>query len=266
MSDDVRELRRLLEEERKRAEIAEQRLHNTTKELGNTTKTLKKTRKSLEDAKSTIFKQQILARPTTIFEYLDTCHMHLFLGLTVGDTKDSTKGALTKPDGRLRPQKITEWLGFADEQERVWNRLMDVETETTRSKLDLRHFQRDTLARPVRSLISSLYSNEEVRTRFHLLGEISFENHGNTLNDEPNEDEPPAECPPAKLRKTDKGEATPPTPASNPHPLVNEFCVYNRGNGQNLPAFIVELKPPHKLPLSIIERSLKNMDLDEVLQ
>ncbi|KAI1934409.1 hypothetical protein LOZ66_005877 [Ophidiomyces ophidiicola] len=150
MSDEVRELRRLLEEERKRAEIAEQRLHNTTKEL----------------------------------EHQRAC----------------------------------------------------------------------------------LYSNEEVRTRFHLLGEISFENHGNTLNDEPNEDEPPAECPPAKLRKTDKGEATPPTPASNPHPLVDEFCVYNRGNGQNLPAFIVELKLPHKLPLSIIKRSLKNMDLDEVLQ
>ncbi|KAI1938719.1 hypothetical protein LOZ12_004040 [Ophidiomyces ophidiicola] len=301
MSDEVRELRRLLEEERKRAETAEQRLHSTTKELDNTTKdlhnttkdlhdttkTLKKTRESLEDAKSTIFQQQILNRPTTIFEYLDTCHTHLFLGLTVGDTKDSTKGALTKPDGRLRPQKITEWLGFADEQEGVWNRLMDIEfvserhfsslsfltelgaslrTETTRSELDLRHFQRDTLSRPVRSLISSLYSNEEVRTRFHLLGEISFENHGNTLNDEPTEDEPPAECPPAKLRKTDKGEATPTTPASNPHPLVDEFCVYNRGNGQNLPAFIVELKPPHKLPLSIIEHSLKNMDLDEVLQ
>ncbi|EFW18617.1 hypothetical protein D8B26_005366 [Coccidioides posadasii str. Silveira] len=294
MSEEAAALRRLLEEEKrlreeetklreeekKRRLDAEQRLHATQEELQSTAQNLQEEREQRK-------LQEELQQKTTIFEFLDACHTHLFLGLTVRHPKDSTKGDLANPVGRLRPEKIRKWLGFGAEQEEIWQGLMDsnfvqnrhfkslsllaesgaeLRTEKTGSELDLRQFRHETLTRPVRSVIAKLYSDERIRQRFQLLGAITFENHGNTLTEESLEAAPSGEpSRPAKFRKTGTGDATPASTPQSSRSLADEFCVYNKGDGQNVPVYIVELKAPHKLPQSTIESTLQEMDLDEVI-
>ncbi|KAF3480960.1 uncharacterized protein GIQ15_06307 [Arthroderma uncinatum] len=255
----LEEQKRLLEEERSLREEAEQRLRTAQQET----------------------------RLTTIFEFLDGCHTHLFRGLTISDAKESTKGVVSNPDGRLRPERIRQWPDFAAEQGRIWRDLVGMEfvlerhfkslhglaesgaelrTEKTGSELDLRLFQHETVTRPVRSVITKLYSNLQIRQHFHLLGNVTFENHGNTLSEEPTQTGSPQEPPrPTKLRKTGRADSTPVTTPHSSRPLADEFCVYNKGNGENVPAYIVELKAPHKLPLTTIQSTLHDMDLENVL-
>ncbi|EAS32868.3 uncharacterized protein CIMG_03892 [Coccidioides immitis RS] len=273
MAQESDKYRLLFEEQKKLREETEQRLRATQQDLHTA-------QQSLHDEREQI-------RPTTIFEFLDGCHTHLFRGLTVRNPKDSTKGDLSNPDGKLRPERIRQWPDFAAEQGRIWKDLIgmdfvlerhfkslhglaesgaELRTEKTGSELDLRQFQHETLTRPVRSVVTKLHSNIQIRQHFRLLGSITFENHGNTLSEESTEtrslEGPPR---PTKLRKTGRADATPVTTPRSSRPLADEFCIYNKGDGENVPAYIVELKAPHKLPLSTINSMLHDMDLEDVL-
>ncbi|KAI1935734.1 hypothetical protein LOZ57_006872 [Ophidiomyces ophidiicola] len=236
--------------------------------------------------RQSLYEEREQKQPTTIFEFLDGCHTHLFRGLTVRNAKYSTKGDLSNPDGKLRRERIRQWPHFAIEQGRIWKDLTGVDfvlerhfkslhglaesgaelqTEKTGSELDLRQFQHETLTRPVRSVVTKLHWNMQIRQHFRLLGGITFENHGNTLSEESTETRSAEGLRPTKLRKTGRVNATPVTTPRSSRPLADEFCVYNKGAGENIPAYIVELKAPHKLPLSAIRSTLHDMDLEEVL-
>lgn len=102
MAQESDKYRLLFEEERRLREEAEQRLHATQQDLHDERKQ---------------------KQPTTIFEFLDGCHTHLFRGLTVREAKESTKGILSNPDGRLRPERIRQWPDFAAEQGRICTRM-----------------------------------------------------------------------------------------------------------------------------------------------
>ena len=52
---------------------------------------------------------------TTLSEYPDACHEHLFPGLSTQDKKSSAEGNLAKAEHKLRPSKIKEWTDFPDE-------------------------------------------------------------------------------------------------------------------------------------------------------
>ncbi|OBT39572.1 hypothetical protein VE00_09485 [Pseudogymnoascus sp. WSF 3629] len=65
---------------------------------------------------------------TTLPEFLDACHNHLCLGLTIQpDTTQSTQGDAANADNKPRPDRILPWPEFDAEQARTWQDLMDSE-------------------------------------------------------------------------------------------------------------------------------------------
>lgn len=149
---------------------------------------------------------RIQTQNTTLPEFLDACHVHLFLGLTVDPDKDSSaKGDPANADHKLRPAKIREWINFPQEQISIWGDLMnngfvnerhftpsfslsqqgkEARERMVRSKLDLSYFQRQTVETPVASVVRQLHANPQLRQIYSLHGDVTFENHANTLTDE----------------------------------------------------------------------------------
>ncbi|KAK2813999.1 hypothetical protein FQN50_000403 [Emmonsiellopsis sp. PD_5] len=269
--------RRDAEEGRRNAEQVEQQARTDADQAQRDTEQARREVRQLEE--------QI--RSSTLFEYLHACHVYLFSGLVPGEINKSTKGSASNADRKLRPHRLREWLKFADAQTEIWDRLLDEDNEAfimerkfdslhammamgrkTRkhinSELDLRYFQRDAITEPVGSVIEVFFGNERIRQVFELQGRIAFENHANTLTDA--EEDEGAVARPAKLRKGTAGAATPTTTPTSARPLADEFCVYNKGKNVKIPALIGELKPPHKLPLAVIQDGLEEMELDEVVE
>lgn len=231
---------------------------------------------------STRLELQYLRQATTLPEYLDACHVNLYLGLTPGAPAVSTGGPAARPEGKLRPNHIREWLDFPDKQEEIWADLMDVNfaakqlfsplgylsrrgseiRKHVRSEMDLHHFDMGSVRQPLTSIIENLYENSHLRQVFDLRGTIDMENHANTLVDEDDDGLP---RPSVKLRKTSE-VATSTTQLKSSRPLADEFCVYNQGEHKKVPAFVVEIKPPHKVQLGVIEAGLQDMDVDEVIK
>ncbi|PGH36096.1 hypothetical protein GX50_01108 [[Emmonsia] crescens] len=292
--DEIQRLRQLLENEKRRrqdaeqaqqdAEQAQQHAEQARQDAEQAQQHAEQAQQHTEQARRALEEQM---RPLTLFEYLDACHIYLFSGLVPGNTKRSTKGNADNADGKLRPHRIREWLPFADAQTEIWDRLLNEDNEgfimqrkfkslhalmtmgketqkNIHSELDLRYFQREAITQPVRSIINSFFENERLRRVFGLQGQIAFENHTNTLADS-EEDEGVVDRP-SKLRKRTGGAATPTAPPASARPLADEFCIYNKGEKVRIPALIGELKPPHKLPLAVIQNGLEEMELDEVVE
>ena len=63
---------------------------------------------------------------TTLPEFLDACHTHLFLGLTIQpDSTQSTQGDAANAENKPRPDRILPWLEFDAEQASTWEDLME---------------------------------------------------------------------------------------------------------------------------------------------
>ncbi|TWU74395.1 hypothetical protein ED733_002585 [Metarhizium rileyi] len=244
-------------------------------------------------------------RNTTLPEFLDACHRLMFLGLNVGPTKSSTKDDPANAELKLRPDSIREWSNFPQEQSQIWRALMqadfterhftplivmevngkELRKRSLRSELDLGYFERQTVETPVASVIEGLFTNTQLRETFQLKGDVSFENHANTLTDERIlvTDMSSMSLEPAPLRRSRrlaaKSGGTPSLPAATrqdghqecrqqrlARPRADQFCVYNKGISERLPAFIVEYKSPHKLSLAHIKAGLVDMDLDDIVR
>ena len=148
---------------------------------------------------------RLQTQATTLPEFLDACHVHLFLSLAVQKYSDSTTGDPANADRKLRPAQIREWTSFPNEQVSIWEDLMDTAFATERhftpllalqeygketrgrmvgSELDLSYFQRQTVESRVAAIVQQLHANPRLRQIFCLNGDIIFENHANTLTDE----------------------------------------------------------------------------------
>lgn len=165
-------------------------------------------RRLREQAEDQLRVQTQQTQETTLPEFLNACHVHLFLGLSIQKDKDSsTKGDPANADRKLRPTKVREWTSFPTEQALIWKDLMNTKFAIERhftpllalkeygkeawermvsSKLDLGYFQRQMVESRVASIIKQLHANAQLRQVFCLKGDITFENHANTLTDEPN--------------------------------------------------------------------------------
>ncbi|KAL6229918.1 hypothetical protein BDW75DRAFT_224012 [Aspergillus navahoensis] len=163
---EIQELRRRLEEERRLRE-EEQQLR--------------------EQAEDQLRLQTQQTQQTTLPEFLDACHAHLFLGLSIQKTKDSsTKGDPANADRKLRPNKVREWTSFPAEQASIWEDLRDTEFTTERhftpllalseygkearermvsSEMDLGYFQRQAVESRV-ATVATERSNSYTATRF----------------------------------------------------------------------------------------------------
>ncbi|OJD10750.1 hypothetical protein ACJ73_09708, partial [Blastomyces percursus] len=241
-------------------------------------------------------------QPTTLPEFLDACHVHLFLGLAVQTNSALwTTGSPENADRKLRPTKICEWTSFPAEQALIWKDLMASDFHSQRqfthlmvleengrevsrrmigSEMDLNIFQRQTIEMRVTSIIEKVYANPPLRRVFKLKGDISFENHANTLTDESNiaaemnllsidQEQPRRSARLAALPSRVETQAPTPTQTPAQAPIsrarADQFCVYNKGGGLKVPAFIIEYKAPHKVSKAHIKAGLQDMDLDKVL-
>ena len=117
---------------------------------------------------------------TTLPEFLDACHNHLSLGLTIQpDSTQSTQGDAANADNKPRPERILPWPEFDSEQARTWDDLMGSEFVLERrftslhtleesreavrrrqmgSELDLNSFARFTVEDPVSQIIERFLS------------------------------------------------------------------------------------------------------------
>lgn len=157
-----------------------------------------------------------------------------------------------------------------------------------RPELDLSYFQRQTVETPVASVVRQLHANPQLRQIFSLHGDVTFENHANTLTDEQSIEEdmdslslnhteprrssrlaaklgPVGLSSAASAAQPTRRDRNAPRPRRS-RPRADQFCVYNKGPERKVPALIIEYKAPHKLSLAHIKAGLQDMDLDEVVR
>ncbi|GFF59791.1 hypothetical protein IFM51744_10050 [Aspergillus udagawae] len=188
---------------------------------------------------------KLQTQETTLPEFLDACHVHLFLRLSIQKDRDSsTKGDPANADHKLRP------------------------TKTVESR--------------VASVVKQLHANPRLRQVFYLNRDITFKNHANTLTDESNfiaemdslslSQRQPRRSNHLAAKLSRVGlSAQPPQShlkaiqSRTSQPQADQFCVYNKGPKGKVPTFIIEYKAPHKVSLAHIRAGLQDMDLDEVL-
>ncbi|KAL1954008.1 hypothetical protein VTO42DRAFT_1829 [Malbranchea cinnamomea] len=91
----------------------------------------------------------------------------------------STKGSADNADGKLRPDRIQEWIQYADEQTAIWHQLVNEENKDFIVQRNLISFNA-----LMGSIVKALYQDERLRQVFELQGHIDFENHTNTLTDD----------------------------------------------------------------------------------
>ncbi|KAI9781063.1 MAG: hypothetical protein M1839_006340 [Geoglossum umbratile] len=206
-----------------------------------------------------------LTRLTTLSEFLDLCHTHLFQTIAVQtDPSLSTQGdGVTSVKGKTRPRFICPWPDFGDTLNSTWDRLRDAyppsnprafhhlaclktcgEEITTRllaSEPDVAYLMRLAIKSPTSKILRYLHTLPELREEFHLDSTgIVFDNHPNALSDRAEE---------VILKKMAHQTLRPSTP----------ICVYTTevgGKATNKVAFVIEYKPPHLITTDLLRLAL----------
>ncbi|KIX00090.1 uncharacterized protein Z518_10227 [Rhinocladiella mackenziei CBS 650.93] len=62
---------------------------------------------------------------TSLAEFLDACHVHLYQGLAVQHKTQSTQGTPANADRKLRPGYMVSWMDFPANQTRMWDIVME---------------------------------------------------------------------------------------------------------------------------------------------
>ncbi|KAI1911969.1 hypothetical protein LOZ61_003510 [Ophidiomyces ophidiicola] len=254
-------------------------------------------RRQAEDERRQLERQM---QPTTLPDFLDACHVHLSVGFSSRiNYKTGTKGDPENADSKLRPDYISEWTTFPQEQSAIWKDLFDDEflsqghftslhtlkelgaslrKRSLGSELDLGYYERYTVEDHVSSAIEILFLDPRLRRIFNLKGEVKFENHGNTITSEERSVGPPLDLEmvspqtsPVRKRQKRVNESkgslntTSNVRLRSSRPRADQFCVYNTSSEETVPAFVIEYKAPHKLTLAIIEAGLVAMTVDDVV-
>jgi tRNA A-37 threonylcarbamoyl transferase component Bud32 len=227
------------------------------------------------------------SQPKNLVEFLKSCHGFSLALQVVTDETLTTQGDTTKPAGRLFPQRIVPWNDFPAQQETVWEKLsMSALFATQRvypsthqldyvqkyldpisSELGLRHYARDTVENPVRTLIQEIYQNVQLREQLQLGGTLMFESHTNLGNtsellieeevehmsiSESHTAEASGRTTKGKVKKASKNKRDTARGGRGVTGSADQFCIYELANGQRVPVVLVEYKAPHKLPLAEI--------------
>ncbi|ODQ68758.1 hypothetical protein LIPSTDRAFT_60119, partial [Lipomyces starkeyi NRRL Y-11557] len=208
-------------------------------------------------------------RRTTFEEFIRACHNLLSLQVEVGDKYLSTKGSLTKPTGRLCPQRLRNWADCLDSQQQLYNSVRNFlhapEVDAPRlfsSVHSLEDLRRNHCSRPLRSekdletyeqlavednvryVIAELCKIPDAREEFKLEDGVQFDNHANALTD-------------AESDKPDVKDQS-----SVRLPVPDKFFYRVKGNTNTL-FTTAEYKPPHKLSVESLCAGLRPMDFYE---
>ena len=309
MADELNQIKLLLIEERNRREAAEKAQTEAERGRAEEQRRREEEQRRREEEQRRREEEQRRreeveerTRKTTLPEYLDVCHKHLYLSLAIQkDATQSTQGKPANAKNKLRPERFVAWSDFPERQQAIWNDVMRsgfaleqhfTSAHTIResgdglnhrplsSELDLNHFQRTAIESPVSLIVNHLHQNRFLQQKFGIQGSVSFENHANSLSPEAKLGERMEQLSISGdgLRRSSRLEAqamaksAAPAPVIEqvqvPHPRADQFCIYNTGTtdaDNRVAAFIIEYKAPHKLPLGFIYEGLEDMDLKNVV-
>ncbi|KAI0163885.1 hypothetical protein GGR57DRAFT_451743, partial [Xylariaceae sp. FL1272] len=172
----------------------------------------------------------------TLQQYLEGCHSLLSLAIHVEtDPSSTTQGDTTNPTGRVFPRRIIPWAHpFC--YRAIFPSLHQLDyivttIEPIASENDLRHFARDTVEIAVQKLVGAAYRDDQLRAALNIQGSVTFESHTNLGGASVDASRNRA------TRKTRRGKSGP----------ADQFCVYRKSDGRNVPALAIEYKAPHKL-------------------
>ena len=221
-------------------------------------------------------------RQTTLTEYLSLCHTHLSKSISIQtNITFSTKGTPGNAKNKCRPDNLKPWEDYLqrhkdtlaslysvypspqpqvfDSSHSVHIAGKNVASVKIASESDLQYFVRQTIETPMTHIMQHLQSLDHVRDKYNLPQGFRFENHGNALSDTSPEDaQPPLPSTPGQTHDD---------PVSNPRP--DQFCFYTTVNDLNRVALVAEFKAPHKLPLEQLKRLLGShrdeIKLDEIV-
>ncbi|KAG9228961.1 hypothetical protein BJ875DRAFT_489361 [Amylocarpus encephaloides] len=236
------------------------------------------------------------SRPTNLVDYLKSCHVFSLALEVVTDKTLTTQGDTTKPAGRPFPQRIVPWGDFSIQQEAVWEKLSVSAPFTSQrvypsahqldyvqkyldpvsSELGLRHYARDTVENPVRTLIQGIHRNDQLREQLRLGGTLMFESHTNLgKTSEPLIEEEVGQM---SISESNTSQSERRRTKSKGNEVgkkgkrdmagggsrgitgsADQFCIYELADGQRVPVVLIEYKAPHKLPLAEIVVGLRGV-------
>lgn len=252
----VEELQRQLEEAERRREEAERR-HEEEKRL----------RQEAEER----------LEPTTFNDFIQGCHQFLTAPLKIqSNLQKSTKGSITRPDGRLCPTYLREWKDFPSHRERLFGTVAGVfhpESSPVRvfeskeglralgnlhcrrplaSELDLMGYQRYAVEEHVITVIQELIKIGPIDGLPVLGSGVSFENHANTLTD-----------PQSGQEEEDQEE----NQEEEWKPRSDQLCVFRKSSEAESLLYVIEYKAAHKLTPQNLRIGLKVSNFwEEVVQ
>ncbi|KAI1321137.1 hypothetical protein F5Y16DRAFT_389253, partial [Xylariaceae sp. FL0255] len=205
------------------------------------------------------------SQPQTLQQYLEACHS-LSLAIQIETNRSSTtQGEPTNPTSRIFPRQILPLLDglplcsdaffpSSHQLDYVASMIKPITSET-----DLRHFARETVENAVQKLCDAAFGDNQLRARLDVQGSITFENHTNLGNNIKNisasieqlaiiqnniSTVTPA---PRRSRKAKRGKSSP----------ADQFYIYRKSNGQNIPTLTIEYKAPHKLTRNEVVEGLR---------
>jgi len=221
---------------------------------------------------------------TTFNEFLQACHEHLHKPLRVETNKSWTTKGPTKPGNRYYPKNIEKWGNFAEEQRRVLSTARDIFYPTNKPALrlfspilsvedqgrlhcnirianeaSLRTYEKSAIEVQVADIINRLSEIVQDPKQFQLGQGIIFENDPNSLNEIAEEVQERLHIQPPRT----PSPIAPPSSSSNLEPdsdpkpgrtRADQYCIYKKVGGERQLLFVVEYKPPHKLPVGNLSR------------
>ncbi|KAH9203516.1 hypothetical protein DL95DRAFT_399263 [Leptodontidium sp. 2 PMI_412] len=233
------------------------------------------------------------SQPKNLIEYLEACHSFSVALEVITDATLTTQGDTTRPSGRPFPQRIVPWDDFPTQQEEVWQKIsinpdfhsqrvypsahqldyVQKYLDPITSELGLRHFARETVENPVRTLIEEIHGNEQLREQLQLRGTMMFESHTNLGQQsetsieeeiehlsitEPNTSKAGGRRAKSKGKQADKkGKKNAGGAGRRRAGAADQFCIYELSDGQRAPVVLIEYKAPHKFPLAEIIAGFK---------
>ncbi|OBT59278.1 hypothetical protein VE04_00367 [Pseudogymnoascus sp. 24MN13] len=227
------------------------------------------------------------SQPKNLIEYLETCHSFSLALKVVTDKSLSTQGDTTVPTGRPFPQRIVPWEDFPAQQEKIWEKLsISADFYSQRvfpsahqldyvrkyldpigSEITLRHYARETVENPVRTLIEEIHKHEQLREQLQLRGVMMFESHTNLAQpieqsmenemehmsiSEPNTSRAGRSRAKGKGKQVGGQHNTRGASWRKRVGSADQFCITEQSDGQMVPVVSIEYKAPHKFPLAQI--------------
>ncbi|OBT85169.1 hypothetical protein VE02_05617 [Pseudogymnoascus sp. 03VT05] len=231
------------------------------------------------------------SQPKNLIEYLETCHRFSLALKVITDKSLSTKGVATVPTGRPFPQRIVPWEDFPAQQEKIWEKLsispgfnsqrvfpsehqLDYVLkylDPIASEVALRHYARETVENPVRTLIEEIHKHKQLRELLQLRGTMIFESHTNLAQpieqsmenemehmsiSEPNTSRAGRSRAKGKGKQVGGQHKTKGASWRKRVGSADQFCITGKSDGQMVPVVSIEYKAPHKFPLAQIVAGL----------